>query len=221
MLFDYPPATYFGRVLPKTKIYQYAKPKTALRQALVDEVDKIIWRNKLSPDTLNLPASRQVSEVQVLELHPKGGEVSEAVLACIDKAINFPLIFEVRGARGWQVTAAIKLTAKVSESKLKAPAIYYQSDWLAADAQRQPLPVALNLGGLYQQLLAPMLPEPLQAGETLWQAASRFEQIAALGKQIQQLQNRIAREPQFNRKIELNRRLRQSQNELSRMTKTQ
>ncbi|MCP8899270.1 DUF4391 domain-containing protein [Gilvimarinus xylanilyticus] len=214
MLFDYPKTTYFGRVLPKTKIYQYAKPKTALRQALVDEVDKIIWRHKLSPDTLNLPASRRVSEVQILELHPKGAEVSEAVLACIDKAISFPLIFEVRGARGRQVMAAIKSTAKVSESKLKAPAIYYQSDWLAADAPRQPLPVAVNLGGLYQQMLAPILPEPLQAGETLWQAAERFEQIAALERQIERLQGQLQRQVQFNRKVELNRELRTRQESL-------
>ncbi len=208
MLFDYPQSTYFGRVLPKTKIYQYAKPKTVLRQALVDEVDRIIWRHKLSPDTLNLPASRQVSEVQILELHPKGAEVSEAVLACIDKAVRFPLIFEVRGARGWQVIAGIKSTAGVGETKPKASAIYYQSGWLAADAQRQPLPVAVNLGGLYQQLLAPMLPEPLQSGETLWQAAERCEQIAALERQIERLQGQLQRQVQFNRKVELNRELR-------------
>lgn len=224
MLFDYPQATHFGRVIPKTKIYQYAKPKSALRQALVDEVEKIIWRHKLSPATLNLPASRRVGEVQILEIHPKGAEVSDAVLACIDKAIGFPLIFELHSPRGWQVRAAIKTpsTNEIADGSNR-PARphslgpYMTSDWVRENEPRQPLPVALNLGGLYQQLLAPLLPYPLQKGEDLWQAGARFEKLVNLQKQLQQVQNRLHREAHFKRKIELNQEQRNLQKALATM----
>ena len=56
--FDYPKAAAFGRVVPKNKIYEHGGANTALKDLFVREVDQIVWRFKLAPETNNLHATR-------------------------------------------------------------------------------------------------------------------------------------------------------------------
>ncbi|MES9874469.1 MAG: DUF4391 domain-containing protein, partial [Candidatus Sedimenticola sp. 6PFRAG7] len=49
--FEYPKAASFGRVLPKTKIYEHAKASAKLKQLFVDQVDGF-WRKFVLPDDL-------------------------------------------------------------------------------------------------------------------------------------------------------------------------
>ncbi|NJO33870.1 MAG: DUF4391 domain-containing protein, partial [Rhodospirillales bacterium] len=46
--FDYPKAAAFGRVVPKSRIYEHAGASTALRDLFVTQVDQIVgstsWR---------------------------------------------------------------------------------------------------------------------------------------------------------------------------------
>jgi hypothetical protein len=55
-MFNYPPKAEFGRVLPKNKIYEYARPNAALKARFVAEIEQIVWQYKLSPET-HQPAS--------------------------------------------------------------------------------------------------------------------------------------------------------------------
>ena len=93
--FDYPKSAAFGRVLPKNKIYEHAGANTALKDLFVREVDQIVWRYKLAPETINLSATKSVAEIQVFDISLKTRQLDEAVLRAIDKAIPFPLIFEL------------------------------------------------------------------------------------------------------------------------------
>ncbi|MCP4183543.1 MAG: DUF4391 domain-containing protein, partial [Hyphomicrobiales bacterium] len=59
--FDYPRAAKFGRVLPKKKIYQHARASSKLQQIFVNQLDRIVWRYKLAPETINLDATKSVA----------------------------------------------------------------------------------------------------------------------------------------------------------------
>ena len=71
-LYQYPPQTALKRVIPKTRIYDGAAASTALRDRFVREVDQITWAHKLAPETLNLPATPAVPEIQVFRVTLKG-----------------------------------------------------------------------------------------------------------------------------------------------------
>ena len=94
-MFLYPEQTKFGRVLPKNKVYGHAKPSRAVRQRFVDEVGEIVWRHKLAPETLRLPAKPGVAEIQVFEIALKTGELREDVLRTIDRAVPSLIFFEL------------------------------------------------------------------------------------------------------------------------------
>jgi hypothetical protein len=85
-LFDYPKAAAFGRVVPKSKIYEHGNANTALKDLFVTRVEQIVWRFKLAPETVNLAATKAVTEIQVFEIAMKSGDLDEEVLAAMDKA---------------------------------------------------------------------------------------------------------------------------------------
>jgi hypothetical protein len=53
-LFAYPKQAEFGRPLPKNKIYERSGANTRLKDLFVEQVEQIVWRYKLAPETINL-----------------------------------------------------------------------------------------------------------------------------------------------------------------------
>ncbi|MGZ8913841.1 MAG: DUF4391 domain-containing protein [Methylobacter sp.] len=91
-LFAYPKQAQFGRVLPKSKLYEHASPSPALKALFVEQVEQIVWQYKLAPETINLPAKPAVPEIQIFDITLKTPELDHDVLRCIDKAIPYPTL---------------------------------------------------------------------------------------------------------------------------------
>ncbi len=86
---------------------------------------------------------------------------------------------------------------------------YFATDWLPADTPRTPLPVALDLHRLYEQMLRQLVPVPARPGVSMAALVERYGRIAVKQRECRRLEARIQREKQFNRKVELNRQLRE------------
>lgn len=222
-LFAWPKQAAFGRVVPKSKIYEHAAVSAALKERFVQQVEQINWAYKLAPETVNLPATPAVAEIQVFRLNLKGASLDQDVLKAIDRAIPFPLIFElVQGGRIKLVAAYKRPTQRPKSAADNSPWVvgsYFETDWQPESFPRQPLPVALDLGVLYEKLmyhLSPLTPRPQ---EPLAELLERTEQVQAKQREIDRITSQLKREKQFNRKVELNatlRRLKTEYTELSR-----
>jgi hypothetical protein len=211
--FEYPQQAAFGRVLPKSKIFAFGKVTRRLRDQFSAEIDKIVWRFKLAPETTNLPPGPGVTEIQVfgVELKPGIAELSEDIFHCIDNAVGFPIIFEVtapaRKGDRVKVVTAYKRPSESDSSKWVVGE-YFATEWLPADATRSPLPVVLNLASLYEQILRQLMPVAGNPGETLQNLAERYRIAAVKQRELAKLESQLKREKQFNRKVELNAHLR-------------
>ena len=219
-LFTYPKQAAFNRVLPKSKIYAYAKPSRSIRERFVDEVDQITWKYKLSPETINLPATRSVPEIQIFGIVQRTEELSESVLRTIDKAISFPIFYELTFRDRLKVTTAYKRPSDSDSDKWVVDS-YFDSQWLPGEASREPLPVALNLGSLYEQMLRRLINIPARSGESLKAQVARINELRSKQLERDKLEQRLSREKQFNRKVELNRELRDCKQEIDSLTGTQ
>ncbi|PIW27268.1 MAG: DUF4391 domain-containing protein [Rhodospirillales bacterium CG15_BIG_FIL_POST_REV_8_21_14_020_66_15] len=218
--FDYPKSAAFGRVVPKSKIYEHAAANTALKELFVREVDQIVWRFKLAPETINLSATGSVPEIQVFTVSLKTGKLDEAILRAIDKAIPFPLMFELtwRGKR--KAMAAFKRPSEADSTKWVISE-YFATDWVPEDAARTPLPVALNLGALYDRMLTALMPEaPGQDGENILTRVERIEAIRAKAREVERIKVRLAREKQYNKRVAINAELRMANQELAALKST-
>nr|WP_289109398.1 DUF4391 domain-containing protein [uncultured Halomonas sp.] len=218
-LYAWPKQAAFGRVVPKSKIYEHANVSTALKERFVQQVEQINWAYKLAPETVNLPATPAVTEIQVFCLSLKGDGLDQDVLKAIDRAIPFPLIFElVQGGRV-KLVAAYKRPAQnpKSDADISIVGNYLETNWCPRDTPRQSLPVALDMNGLYEQLLLHMMPIPARSEESLADAVGRVEQLRARQREIDKVAARLKREKQFNRKVEMNAELRRMKAELERL----
>ena len=91
---------------------------------------------------------------------------------------------------------------KRASSKTKGTE-YFRTGWIGLDQPRLPLPVALDMDGLYSQLLGRLLPYPIRPVEDLSDALDRMGRIRGLTREISVLEKKLRTEPQLNRKIEL------------------
>lgn len=207
-LIAYPKQAAFGRVLPKTKIYEHSAANTRLKDLFVKQVEQIVWQYKLAPETLHLPARPGVPEIQIFSLQLKTPELHPDVLRCIDGTIPFPIVFELTFDGRTQVTAAYKRPSEADVSRWVL-SDYFSTDWLPVGSERTAMPVALHLGGLYEQLLHRLIPLPPRPQETLAELVARVEQVQVMRREMDRAMARLEKEKQFNRKVEINAQLRE------------
>lgn len=217
ILFDYPQSAAFGRVLPKNKIYEHASPTAAVKELFVRQVEQIVWQYKLAPETINLKPSRAVPEIQIFRIVLRTGELKHDVLHCIDRAIPFPILFELRYEDQIQTIAAFKRPSDADSSKWVVNG-YFESSWLPSETSRTPLPVVLDFTALYAHLLTPLMPYPARPGEGLQDHVERMEQIHTKQRELEKCQDRLLKEKQFNRKVAINAKFRALKKDLETLT---
>lgn len=216
MLFAYPSSAHFGRVVPKSKIYEYADAKTALKDKFVAEIEQINWAYKLAPETVNIDAAQYVREIQVFLLKSRDGRISEDVLRAIDRAIKFPLIFEIVHDHKRCTVAAFKRPDDSKTSKWLISE-YFWSNWITEDAERIALPVSLNLFALYDKLITALMPITAKENEDIQVRVDRIAAIRLKEYEVEKIRAKLAKEKQFNRKVEINITLRRAQQELKQL----
>ena len=205
-LFSFPKGAAFGKALPKTKIYEHSGANTRLKDLFVKQVEQIVWQYKLAPETINLPARLGVPEIQIFRLQLKTPELHRDVLRCIDRAVQFPIVFELAFAGRTQVVAAYKRPGEADAAHWTL-SDYFASEWLPADYPRAAMPVALNMGSLYEQLLHSLIPLPARPQESLSELVARMGKVQATQREVDKTVARLEKEKQFNRKVEINRQL--------------
>lgn len=212
-LIAYPKQAAVGRILPKSKIYEHGGVNARLKEMFVQQVEKIVWAFKLAPETINLPERPGVPEIQVFSIQLKTPELHRDVLRSIDSAIPFPIVFELVFEGKTQLIAAYKRPNEADASRWVLSG-YFATEWLPEGSERIAMPIALHLGGLYEQLLYRLIPLSARPRETLTELVARVEQVQAKQREVDKISARLAKEKQFNRKVEINAQLRQLKNEL-------
>lgn len=247
-LTTWPRAAHFGRVIPKNKIYEHAGANTALKDLFVQQVEQIIWDYKLAPETINIPADTKTSEIQVFRINLKSSHLDHKVLQAIDKAIPFPILFELSYRDQTKLAAAYKRRSESDHTRWVIGR-YFESGWQPEDAERGPLPIARNLSALYEQLLSPLVdasntvedrPRSVEQVQeafpthrvcrqgglettnlSLEQRIALAESIEAKQKEIAKIRSRLNREKQFNKRVAINAELREARQSLERLQQQQ
>jgi hypothetical protein len=201
----------------KAKIYAHAKPTAALRALFIEQVESITWAYKLAPETINLPTKPDVPEIEVFEIVLKLPDVNHSVLRCIDKAIPFPILFVLRYDGHSQPVAAYKRPSDAASGQWVV-GDYHAAPWQKDGVVRPGLPVALDLQGLYEQLLRQHFAVPARSGESLRDQLDRLAALAATQTAAAKLEARLVAEKQFNRKVKINGELRTLRDEVNRLT---
>ena len=120
------------------------------------------------------------------------------------------MLFNLRFEGRTQAVAAFKRPSDANASQWVV-GDYHASAWQADSLTRPGLPMALDLQGLYEQLIRQHLNVPARKGETLREQLDRLAELKSKQIEVNKLATRLAQEKQFNRKVALNAELRDVQ----------
>lgn len=197
-----PASTELNRRIPKQKIYGKCELSPALKKAFSAQIASIHWRNKIAPEVLSLAAGKEVQELEVFELRLNDGQVGEAVLRLIDRAIPYHILFVLVWEDRMRLAVAYKETPDAKSAGVRVER-YYHTDWMPVGE------VVLRLEGLSMDAVYESFVRQI-AGDALdGQSASLKESVAEQGrrehlaKQIAALEAKIRREKQPKKKFEL------------------
>ncbi len=214
----FPKQAAYNRVIPKNKIYEKAKASGRIKKLFIDQIERITWSYKLGPGTLNLPASDDVEEIQVLSVDLREDSLKHEVLQAIDKTIPSPVIFVLNYGGKLRYVAAYKRIS-ASDRRRRVISGYFETEWLAADSEQIEIPVALDMGGLYQALLKSIIPLAARRRESLPDLTTRIDKLHAAEREAVRIESRMNTEKHFKRRVELNRKLRVLKKEIEGLKK--
>jgi hypothetical protein len=215
--YEYPLKTKFNKPIPKNKIYEKASINTALKDKIVKQIEKIIWLHKLSSTTLNLNATDSITEIQVFDIELKQDNLDEDVLRAIDRAIPFPIIFQLKKKDKVQIKSAYK---RINESDTNKWIVdkYFSSPWIDISHPKEPIPTVLNLEKLYEVIIKELIPNITSTKKSLKEEVETHKELEKLNKLYEQLKAKRNKEKQFNKKVELNAQLKQIKSEIELLT---
>ena len=218
MMLGLPKATEFNRRIPKAKFYENINMTTSLKRLFVDHVKTIYWRNKIASTTTNLSEGKYVTEIEVFEVNLNSLQVEIDLLKCIDSVIPYHILYILEYNGKYQVWIGYKESMNI-EKKLSKVDRYYHTNWLEETELVVRLE-GLNLDDVYENLVRQIAGDKLQSDsstESLKQSVERDKEIETLEKQISILQNKIRKEKQLNKQIEMNTELKKLRSALEKL----
>ncbi len=204
-MFGLPSSTEFNKRIPKQTFYENLDVSPGIKRCFVEQIKTIYWKNKISPETMNLEAGESVTEIQIFQIKLSGRELDESVLTLIDKKIPYHIVFILENEWKYQVWIAYK-EATFSGSNAFKVGTYYHTQWM--DEEEIPLKVeGLSTDRVYENFfrqISGIIPEK---NRTLYEQIAVEGEKEKLEKEMIKLESQARRETQSKKKYELHERL--------------
>lgn len=213
-MFGFPDSTEFNKRIPKQKFYENIEVSSSLRRVFVEQIKIVYWRNKLAVSTLNIASGESVTEIEVFEVRLTEPILEETVLRQIDKEIPYHILFILTCDGKAQAWIGYKEAAASGNNAFKINR-YYHTEWIPENELLFSID-GLNMDVVYENLVRQIAGEILQtnSNESLKDSVERDEERRRLEKQIAALENKIRKEKQLNRRMEMNTELKRLKEEL-------
>lgn len=195
-----PHSTQVNRRVAKEKLYQNATLTPQMREMIKDQIESIIWRNKLADSTMAISAGEGIKEIQVFEIQLRQRELDKRVLSVISKAIPYKILF-------------IPVFGNEMQAWIEVSGTFYNTDWHPLDRSDLKFE-GLNLDTVYANLARQISSGRLGTDGDIEEAVDRDKQRQKLERDIAVLEKKLLREKQFNKQVELNGQLKRMRKEL-------
>ncbi|MCM1567067.1 MAG: DUF4391 domain-containing protein [Dehalobacter sp.] len=213
-MIELPQGTAFNRRIPKQKFYENLSVNAELKRIFIEQINVIYWRNKISPSTVNVAAGKTVSEIEVIEIRLNQNSLDKRVLQLIDREIPYHILFLLTHENQVQAWIGYKEQSQGGTTAFKQ-GTYYNTGWMNSNELSFRLD-GLNMDAVYEGFIRQIARERLDdmPGGDIKDAVVRDERRQKLQKEITALENKVYREKQFNKQVELNSQLKRLRGEL-------
>jgi hypothetical protein len=212
---SFPSSTIFNRRIPKQKIYDNLSVNSQLKRIFIEQINLIIWQNKISPTTVSVSPGEAVAEIEVILIQVNQRGLDIQVLDLIDKEIPYHILFILEYSGEVQAWIGYKEQYRTNPQRFKN-GIYYHTEWMPQKALTLRLE-GFTMDALYENLIRQLAGERLisRPGEGIRETVYRDERRRKLERDITILEKKVRDEKQFNRQVELYGELGKMKRELS------
>jgi len=195
-----PSSTEVNRRITKEKLYANASMTPQVRAMIKDQIEAVVWRNKLADSTIGVAEGVTVKEIQVFEVQLRQYELDKRVLAAIAKAIPYKILF-------------VLMFDNKAQAWMEAADTFYNTSWSPLDDFTLKIE-GLNLDVVYANLVRQIAGSRLGTEGDINESVEHDKQRQRLLREIAVLEKKVQREKQFNRQVELNGELKRLRAEL-------
>ena len=202
--FKLPIDAFVNKFIAKTKFYEKVTLSSKLQKEFVDKIQKITWKYKLAESTIGITKTDTVTEIQIFEIELKEQVIPKKVLQIIDKTIPYQILYHFV----FNESVAYGITLKENTSVES----YYFSNWnedILFDF------TGIDLEKVYQKLVKAFIRNEAKTKSSFQEIIVGDKKIKTLESEIVALENKISKEKQFNRKVEINKILQANKAELN------
>lgn len=185
-----PRSTEVNRRVAKEKLYQNATLTPQTRDMIKDQIESVVWRNKLADSTVGISAGEDIKEIQVFEVQLRQRGLDKRVLPAIAKSIPYKILF-------------ILVFIGEVQAWIEASGAFYNTGWQPLDGLALKFE-GLNLEAVYENLARQIAGGRLGTNGDIEEAVDRDKLRQKLERDIDALEKKLLREKQFNKQVELN-----------------
>lgn len=212
------------------------------KKAFSEDIDKVVWMYKVEPNTVLIPAftddQREYLEVAVIQVDCKTQKRTGRIAQIVHRAIPYPLLIIFSHESSVVLSLAHKRFSQAEKGAIVADE-FFTSDWMDLTCptavqtsfldslKLNELP-RTNLFVFYSALVDRMigldcsqLTGTYSVGKSKQDYALRRENLAKchqLETEITQLRTELKKEDQFNRRVELNEKIKELETQLDEAT---
>ncbi|MBI4857277.1 MAG: DUF4391 domain-containing protein [Acetobacterium woodii] len=217
-------STNVYRQMPKELFFKYLNCADTLKKKFTDDIESIIWVNRLSPDTLSVWPGKILSEIAVVEIVLKRQAISQDLIEIINRETNQYTVFVIRYEEWGQIWCGNNESGNHPADKLRFDT-YYQTNWQSYSALELKVE-GFDLDHIYESILMQV------AGKAITIENGRIPQETVAKKQIQddraniknqeeaikKLQVQIDHEKMFSKQLKLMGELKKAKEELKKIS---
>ena len=189
-MIELPKECIVDKFIPKKIFYEKVSLSSNLKQEFVDKIDKIYCKYKISEDTLNISKTENVEEIEIFELTLKEKVNCQNIIKVITRNIPYIILFEI------YYNDEVQYAIKHNDD-------FYFTNWNEK--------IDFNFNGIdlnvvYENIIRSVTNISEQSNN-IDTELEKDKKLKEVQKEIERLESKMKAEKQFNKKVELNKKI--------------
>lgn len=214
-LLKYPESTVVNRVVPKTMFYKFMEVNPRMKTRFVNDVVNITWLYKLAASTLNVTDTENMKEIEVFVVNLKQPDCPTDLFSFIDTNMPHHIVFVLVHDNHAMLLINYKDRADDTHTKFKITQTF-TSPWVSSENLHLQID-GLSLPLIYDNFVAQISGIGEHKTGAMADIVALKKQIATAETELQTLQKRMRREPQFDRQMQMNKEVKAKRKELEKL----
>lgn len=206
-MLKFPNKSEFNLKIAKEKFYSYGKISKKDKEIFVNDVEKVVWKNKLSEQTANIAPGENVDEIEVIYIELRNKYFDIKLLQLIKNIIPYRIIFLIKYED--EACLAVHYSGKL-----------FRTEWQTLDSLNLSLN-GLNFDKVWENVVIQIGKINLERGNSIDEQIAEDERKAKLLKEIERLEKSARKEKQPRRKFDLHQEIQLLKKELEKFNTTE